>query len=237
MKKNIIIGLLVMFSFSSFAQNQLVMDANASLRELTQGFDKIAVSSTIKLIISQGTQIALAVSASDEKYKEEIKTIVKNGTLHIYTAGSTKWSRRSRNNIVYLSFKDISSLKASEASEVIILDTLSLKSFDVSLSGASRFSATFNAEQLQFDLSGASKATCSGYVKKISINCSGASDMNGFLLYADTAALDASGASDINIYVIKDLNAEASGASHISYKGKPEVANVKSSGVSKIMNQ
>jgi len=236
MKFFLIIGLFLAVGLSSSAQDQLVVDANASIRELTESFDKIVVSTNVKLIISQGDAIALAVSASEEKYKDEIKTVVKNGTLNIYITGSLKWNNKSRNHTVYLSIKDILSVNVSGASEVIALGVLTLNNCEINLSGASRFTAGFAAAQLIFDLSGASKANCKGNVKQVNIECSGASDMNGFFLYVEKANLQASGASDIRIAVSKEVNAEASGASHIYYKGKAGVTNVKASGVSKIIN-
>ena len=84
------------------------------------------------------------------------------------------------------------------------------------------------------DLSGASKANLQGSINHLNIECSGASDVNGYDLIADNAEVKASGASDIMLSVVNELNAEASGASHIYYKGKPTVMHVTASGVSKI---
>jgi Putative auto-transporter adhesin, head GIN domain len=238
MKKTILIACLVLFYGGGFAQDQLLMDGNASLREISGSFNKVAVSSNIKLILSQGDPIALAVSASSDKFKDDIKTVVKDGVLNIFIDGNMKWGNsRSRNNTVYLSFKNLTLIKASEAAEIIALGTLSLQKAQVALSGASKFTAAFKAGQLEFDLSGASKATCKGAVEELIISCSGASDMNGNALTAEKATLEASGASDISVSVNKEVYIEASGASHINYHGKPALLKVKASGVSKINNQ
>lgn len=237
MMKNFFIGLaFLFFQLSGSAQDQLVMDENASVRELNESFNKIAVSQNIKLIISQGNDIALAVSASQEKYKEDIKTVVKNGTLNIYSAGDSRWSNKSRNLTVYLSFKEIESIEASGASDVIVLGVLNLKKINIGLSGASKLKASFNVEVLMMDLSGASKTNMQGNVMQLNIECSGASDVSAYKLEAEKANVNASGASDIMITVTKELNAEASGASHIYYKGTATVTNVRAGGVSKIIH-
>lgn len=233
--KKLLMGLvLLLFQLNSHAQEQLVMDENASLRTLTESFDKIAVSNNIKLIISQGVETALAVSASQESFKAEIKTEVKNGTLNIFWTGDSRWNNKSKNPIVYLSFKEIQSIEVSGASTVNVMGVLALKKFNIALSGASKFSATLKTPILMMDLSGASKANLLGNVNQLNIECSGASDVNGYDLLADTVRVKASGASDIMLSIVNELNAEASGASHIYYKGKPAIMHVTASGVSKI---
>jgi len=237
MMKKLFIGLaFLLYHLSSFAQDQMVMDEHASVRELNEKFNKIAISQNIKLIISQGNDIALAVSASQEKYKDNIKTEVKNGTLNIYSGGDSRWSSKAQNLTVYLSFKEIESIEASGASDVIVLGVLNLKKINIGLSGASKLRASFKVELLMMDLSGACKANMQGNVVQLNIECSGASDVNGYKLEAEKANVNASGASDIMITVTKELNAEASGASHIYYKGNATVTNVREGGVSKILH-
>ncbi|MFZ4768729.1 MAG: head GIN domain-containing protein [Ferruginibacter sp.] len=234
--KKLLMGLvLLLFQLNSHAQEQFVMDENASLRTLTESFDKITVSNNIKLIISQGVETALAVSASQESFKAEIKTEVKDGILNIFWTGDSRWNNKSKNPIVYLSFKEIQSIEVSGASSVNVMGVLALKKFNIALSGASKFSATLKTPILMMDLSGSSKANLLGNVNQLNIECSGASDVNGYDLIAETADVKASGASDIMLSVVHELNAEASGASHIYYKGKPMVTHVIASGVSKIV--
>lgn len=235
MKKLLMVLVLLLFQLNSHAQEQFVMDENASLRTLTESFDKITVSNNIKLIISQGVETALAVSASQESFKAEIKTEVKDGILNIFWTGDSRWNNKSKNPIVYLSFKEIQSIEVSGASSVNVMGVLALKKFNIALSGASKFSATLKTPILMMDLSGSSKANLLGNVNQLNIECSGASDINGYDLIAETADVKASGASDIMLSVVHELNAEASGASHIYYKGKPMVTHVIASGVSKIV--
>ena len=91
----------------SYAQEQLVVDANAVPRNLTQSFNKIKISSNFKLVLSQAAEQGLALSASDNKYLEEIYTEVENNTLKVYSKGG--YSRRTRGMkvIVYVAFKEL----------------------------------------------------------------------------------------------------------------------------------
>ncbi len=84
------------------------------------------------------------------------------------------------------------------------------------------------------NLSGASDVTIGGTAPVVNISTSGASDVKGFDLITNICTSKACGASDINITVNSELNANASGASHIYYKGDGVIKDIQSSGNSTI---
>lgn len=234
MKKIIVLLFLGLASLqSATAQDQVVVDANAILRNVEKDFNKIKVSGSIKLVISQGNDIALALSASEDKYIVDIRTVVENNTLKISQAGDSWGSSKNRQLTVYLSVKELVEIQVAGAANVIGSGEIKTEKLKINLSGASQLRADLSVQMLTMDLSGASKAKLNGKAAMLDIECSGASDVNFFELDAETCNATASGASDMEINVSKELNATASGASHIFYKGGA-VANVKASGVSKI---
>lgn len=234
MKKIIVVCIFWLMQFTALAQDQLVVDANASVRELQGAFNKIKISGSIKVILNQSADVALAVSASEEKYKASLKTVVENNTLKIYWDGASNWSNKNRQLTVYVSFKELTEINASGASDIIVVGVLSSDKLQINLSGATNMKADINATQFTIELSGASEARLKGKASVLNVNCSGASDMNAYELSAESCNATASGASDLNITVNKEINAEASGASHIYYKGNAAVTNIKASGVSKV---
>ena len=84
------------------------------------------------------------------------------------------------------------------------------------------------------DQSGASDVTINGMVSSLTISASGASDTKGYDLVSDNCRAEASGASDISVTVNKELNAHASGASSINYKGEGVIRDLHSSGASSV---
>ena len=81
--KRLIVFLPLLFSVTFlFAQNTVVHDANAEVRNVT-GFHAIEVSNGIKLLITQGSSEAVAVSASAPDIRDRIKTKVENGKLYL----------------------------------------------------------------------------------------------------------------------------------------------------------
>ncbi|WP_462255466.1 head GIN domain-containing protein [Ferruginibacter sp.] len=233
--KKIIAGLfMVCFALFATAQKEIVNDANAEIREIDKSFNSIKISSGIDLFLSQSDNEAVAVSASENKYKEEIKTVVENNTLKIYYFGSRNWNKDKKNLRVYVSFKNLESIDASSACDIQVAGVIKVPSLLINMSGASGFKGAVDVTDLKIDLSGASDVTIKGIATSVRIESSGASDVSGYDLVADFCTAKVSGASDVNITVNKELNASASGASDISYKGDAVIKDKHTSGASSV---
>ncbi len=226
---------VLLFSASSmnlFAQT-VINDKNAQVKETTS-FTGIKVSGGIDVYLSQSNEYALAVSASDAKFRDNIKTEVVNGILNIsYNSGSLRFNE-DRKLRAYISFKTLESLEASGASDIIINETLKAQNLKLKLSGASDMKGNLKAENLIVDMSGASTVKIAGTVTNLKIDASGASDIKNYTLSADNCIATISGASDVKITVNKTISAKASGASSLYYKGNPERKEIESSGASSI---
>jgi hypothetical protein len=234
MKKIILLLVVMAFAYFARAQKALVNDANAEQRTLSGSFNSIKVSGGIDLYLSQFDTESIAVSASEDKYKEHIKTVIENNTLRIYYDGDRLWSSGNKKLKAYVSFKNLEKLQATGASDVQVAGTINTPSLQLEMSGASDFKGAVKTESLKLELSGASDATISGVTSSVYIHSSGASDFKGYDLVTDVCNAKASGASDIHITVNKELSADASGASDISYKGNAVVKDQHSSGASSI---
>lgn len=235
MKKLLFALVLILSSFITFAQKQFVVDANAEVREVSKTFNSIKVSGGIDIYLSQSDKEAIAVSASDDKIKAEIKTVIEDNTLKIFFEGD-KWRMGGRNKkmIVYISFKNLEKLEAAGASDVVVAGEIKVPSLKMVLSGASDFKGAVVTTSLSLDLSGASDVKISGVASNLDIESSGASDVKGFDLVTEICNARASGASDINITVNKELSAHASGASNIYYRGTGVIKEIHSSGASEV---
>jgi len=231
--KYIFILLLSAFSFHSFGQ-VIINDKNVEVRNVTS-FSGIKVSGAIDIYLSQSNDYALAVSASEEKFGENIKTEIINGILNIsYNGGGPRDFNGEKNLRAYISFKDLESIEASGASAININGILKINDLKLRLSGASDIKGEVAITNLILDISGASTVKINGNVTNLKVEASGASDVKNYDLVADNCIANISGASDIKITVNKSISAKASGASNLYYKGNPERKDVASSGASNI---
>lgn len=235
MKYSLTTLLAFILVFSAWAQKQLVVDEHAEIRPLTGSFTSISVSDGIDVYLSQSDDEAMAVSASEKKYADNIKTIIEGATLKIWYDGSNGW--RGKNLKVYISFKEIDRLSASGASDIIIAGTVKSPRLTLTLSGASSFRGNVETGDLVMDMSGASDVIISGNATMLDIENSGASDLKGSDLVVNVCNAKSSGASDVHITVTKELNVNASGASDVFYRGDAIVKTVHTSGASKVARQ
>lgn len=234
MKKILLSVAVLLATTFTYAQKTLVNDANAEQRTLNGSFNAIKVSGGIDLYLSQFETESIAVSASEEKYKANIKTVIENGELRIYYEGDKLWNTGHKKLKAYVSFKKLERLTASGASDVQVSGEISVPSLKIDFSGASDFKGAVKVNTLDIELSGASDAKISGTATEVSIHSSGASDVKGYDLITEVCSAKASGASDINITVNKELNVHASGASDIFYKGTAVIKDMHSSGASTV---
>ncbi|HTS44085.1 MAG TPA: head GIN domain-containing protein [Puia sp.] len=235
MKKLILFSLGMLIASMIWAQKNVITDPNAEVRPNLNGFHAIEVSNAIDLYLSQGNEETVAVSAKDVKYRDRIRTEVKNGVLKIwYDNNGWKWDNGNKKMKAYVSFKTLDRLNASGASDVAVDGTISGDRLDIGLSGASDFKGAVNVKELHMDQSGASDVTISGTATTLTIQASGASDVKGYNLVVDNCDAHASGASDIRVSVNKELNAHASGASSIYYRGTAVIRELHSNGASSV---
>ncbi len=234
MRKYFLVLTLMFFITAAQAQNDIVVDPNASARALVGNFNTIKVSSGIDIYLSQSDKISAAVSATDASSKEGIKTVVENGVLSIYYDGDKGWSKKNKKLRAYISFVDLKKIDAAGACDVAIVGLLTTESLDLKMSGACDFNGAVKVNTLNINLSGASDIRVSGTANTVNIISSGASDVKGFSLITDVCTVKVSGASDVNITVNKELTANATGASDVNYKGSAVIKDVYTSGASSV---
>lgn len=235
MKKFFVSVLAAVLMLSATAQKDIINDPNAEARVLSGSFTSIKVTGGIDLFLSEGDQEAIAVSASETKYRDAIKTEINNGQLRIYFEGEKSWnSWKNKNLRVYVAYKNLEKLEAAGACDVQVSGAIAVPSLQLNFSGASDFKGAVSVTDLKIELSGASDVTIKGTAQKVDIASSGASDVKGYDLTADYCTAKASGASDIHITVNKGLTAHASGASDIKYKGNAVIKEQHTGGASSV---
>ncbi len=233
MKKILSALVLGLTLICAHAQNEknIVIDANAELRNVS-GFNGIEVSGAIDLYVSQGTVDAVAISAGSEELKSRIRTEIKGTTLHIYFDGKGRnWKSWGNNKMkAYVTFKNIHKIEASGVCNVKVTGTIRQNDLSIEMSGASDFTGDLKAGRLRLEASGASDMKVSGTAESAEVEATGACNIRAYELKTNYCKVDASGASNVHITVNKELNADASGGSTVSYKGAGLIRNISSSG-------
>lgn len=234
MKRIYVAVALFFVTMAAQAQKFVISDANAEVRNVA-AFTGVRISSAIDLYISQGDEIGVAVSATDNRVRERIKTEVKDGVLRIWFDGNgwNDW-KGNKHMKAYVSVKTLEMIKADGACDVELMGRIKADRLSVDLGGASDLSGELDCRALDMDISGASDTKLKGNVGSISVRLNGASSIKGWGLVADFCEIEANGASSINVVVNKEMKVKASGASDINYRGEGVIREMKSSGASSI---
>lgn len=200
-----------------------------------KGFDRIEVKNGIDLFLVADDLESVAVSAREEEDRDRIVTRVNNGTLYIYydLKGGLRWPLNMKLK-AYVSFKSLKALSASGACNVFLEGKLRTDDFRLELSGASDFTGAIDVGRFEVEQTGGSDSRLTGKARSARMQIGGASEVKGFDLEVGEANVKATGASDVDLTVTGTLDADASGASDIRYKGKGVTRSVQSGTASSV---
>jgi hypothetical protein len=125
---------------------------------------------------------------------------------------------------VYVAAPSFRTIDVSGASNIVGENKLvSDETLDIELSGASEAKVDLKAPRINAEVTGASTITLTGETKDLNVIGSGASGAKCFELMTENTTVDISGASSAEVFASVKLDAQASGASEIKYKGTPAI--------------
>lgn len=238
MKKFLTLMLATTFAIVLYAQDKIVYDANAEKRTVGS-FHAIKVSHGIELLIKQGNEEAIAISAEEKAHRDAVKTEVVNGELRIYVDQSLeKWWRQLRAQgkkvKAYVSFKNLDQLDGSSGAKTTIDGTLTAGNISVDLSSGASLKGALKAEKFNINQSSGAVSNVVGSVQSLDVDVSSGAHFYGFDLAADKCTADASSGGKIQLSVNKEIVASASSGGGINYKGEAAVTTVSTSSGGKV---
>ena len=212
----------------SHAQNRKTVNGNNKVvtkeRE-TASFEGLRVSTGIDVYLKQGNKEAITVQA-DENLHEYILTEVQDGILRVYTEVNIRNAEEKR---VYVTMKEVRSIKTSSAGDVIGESAIKTDKIDLSASSAGDIKLEIYAGEIEADISSSGDITLEGEADILGADLSSAGNLNAFNLKVREADVSVSSAGDADIDVTEKLKANASSAGSIHYAGNPKQVDAHSS--------
>lgn len=188
-------------------------------------FTGLRVSTGIDVYLQQNDNVSIVVEA-DENLHEYIETEIRDGILHIYTEANIREAEMKR---VYVTMKEIRSLKTSSAGDIIGETSIKTDKIQLSASSAGNIKLEVYAKEIEADISSSGDVTLSGEADNLDARLSSAGDLNAYGLEVREADISASSAGDADISVSEKLQARASSAGDINYRGNPKYIDAHSS--------
>jgi hypothetical protein len=219
-------------------EKKLFVDPNAQKREVGN-FTGVKISGAIELIISQGAESTVAISAAEIEEVEKIETEVRGGILYIELKDrknwfSDQWNTMNKKYKAYISAPDIRSIESAGSGSIQIVGTIKTEILELVLAGSGNIKGSIDVEELQMEQSGSSNIRLSGKAVKAEFNCSGSGNLQSPDLIIDFCEVSLSGSGNADITVEKELSGSLSGSGNIRYKGNAEITEKSISGVGKI---
>jgi len=217
----IAVSLAISFSLTTWAQS------NSSLTS----FNRLDVSGAVSITLVQDSHNYIEPSV-EALLADDVKAEVKGEVLMIKPFGNSKNHEKPIN--IKLTYNQLNAIEASGAVRISSSNVLKSNMLELDFSGASKAEIETSVVTLNLDFSGATDVKLSGNTDVMQLEASGACKLDALDLMVKQADLECSGACHIDVNVAEKLTIDASGASMVSYKGSPSVADKKSSGASQI---
>jgi hypothetical protein len=185
-------------------------------------FSAIDAGGVVEVILQTGASQSVKVVA-DASVMDKIITEVKNEILYI-SSKDLKLKKNSEETKVYVTAVTLKALTAHGATDIAGESLIEAEEFGLDASGASSVKLNIDVDILRSKVSGASDVTLSGRAREHKIHVSGAGSLNAKSLVTEQADYMVEGASDAFLNVTGSLTGESKGASEVKYIGDPETS-------------
>jgi len=197
-------------------------------------FDAISASAGMNVIVTFGDPSEEIEVVADDNLHEVITTEVVAGTLKITSRASI---RRAESKDVYVSSGRLESIEVSSAANLRGNNAMKAGELDIEVSSAGDLFLEVEADAIDIEVSSSGEATLSGSADRLDLEVSSAGDLDAAELIVAYCDAEVSSAGDAYVNVTEELNAEASSAGHIRYKGDPKRKNIDSSSAGSVSSR
>lgn len=197
-------------------------------------FDEVELISLFDFEIIQDDDYSVRIEGDDNDLDDVY--LSQNGDELEIRYGKNKdwWRRRNRRDKikVFIRMPELEYLRVTGACDGEVRD-FSNEDFSLDIEGASKVWVNIDSKYLEADLAGASELILIGRGEDLEVDLVGASELDAFNYEVEDADINAIGASSAKVYASRELQASATGASKIRYRGSARVSS-NSAGLSSV---
>lgn len=190
-------------------------------------FKGVKAAEGIDVYLKKGTKESIKVEAIGTD-PENVITEVAGSYLKIHMADMR--GSRSRYDIkVYVEYVSLEKLSVSSAASIFSDGTIKTKTIELGASSAGEMKVSVEAEDVTISASSAGEIEVKGKCTNVTADASSAGEVDAYELESVSATAEASSAGSVQVNVSKNLNAQASTAGDVRYRGSPDKAITNSS--------
>jgi hypothetical protein len=196
--------------------------------EAITGFDKVDISYSFEVDISQGDTFSVVIRV-DDNLVEYLQVVKLGNTLQIGLEPNHP-DIRSATLQAEVTMPELAGLDLSGASHVTITGFKSAQALVVDAAGASHLRGDIEAGDLTFNLDGGSEVILTGSAENATITASGSAEINLSAFSVVDANVEVGGASQVTVNVSGRLDVDASNGAEVYYLGSPTLGTIEESG-------
>ncbi|SDL05435.1 Putative auto-transporter adhesin, head GIN domain [Catalinimonas alkaloidigena] len=207
--------------------------AQSREKRTIRSFSELEISGIYEVYLRQGNTESLELEA-DEDVMDKLITENKGDRLVLRMEHVRMNQYKNRKVKAYITCRRLDRIEMSGATHLQGETPLHTKALAIGISGAGDVRLEIDTESLEASISGAGDLRVTGRTGEQRVEISGAGDYKSYDLASRRAEVRVSGAGSANVTVSEEIDAHASGAGNVYYKGSPSRTNVKSSGAGSV---
>jgi hypothetical protein len=180
-------------------------------------FNTVRASNGLDVFITFGKSYSVEVEA-DENLQNVIRTEVSGGSLKIY---SEKNIRNEKAKNIRITVPSLEEIEASSAADVKCENVLETNRLTISASSAGEVRMEVKTKEIHVDASSSGSVELSGESLQLEADASSAGSIDAEKLQVKYCTVSASSAGSASVWASDEINAQASSAGTIRYKGDP----------------
>ncbi|HLT82342.1 MAG TPA: head GIN domain-containing protein [Cyclobacteriaceae bacterium] len=208
-----------MLVFAAYGQQSEVREVGS--------FRGIRAAEGVDVYLKKGDREAVRVEVGGNTELSHIVTEVSGDYLRIHVREGR--FRRNVNARVFVTYRDIDRISTSSAANVYSDGVLRARNLEIECASAASVEIDIEVNDLQVRVSSAGDVELEGKAGKADFSVSSAGEIDAYDLQVDVLSVEASTAGSAKVHVVKELNARASTAANIRYRGNPTKSRTDSS--------
>jgi hypothetical protein len=190
-------------------------------------FRGIRAAEGIDVYLRKGDKESVRVEVGGDTELSHVVTEVSGDYLRIHLREGR--FRRNVNARVFVTYRDINRISASSAANVYTEGVLQARTLEIECASAGSVELNVDIGELEVRVSSAGDVELEGKAGKGDFEVSSAGEIDAYDLSVDILSVEASTAGSAKVNVVKELNATASTAANIRFRGNPTKSRTDSS--------
>lgn len=183
-------------------------------------FTDIDVGTSIRVKLTQSNNHSIEVEA-EENILPYVITDISGNELHIHFKKGVS-IKANKPIIVHVSMADLQEIDAGSASSVTTTSLFKGDDLEVECGSSAQVEVEFEGNSVRADVGSAGRVELHGVVNSVDLEVSSAGVIDASDLKAKNAKVEANSAGSMSVYASERLDADASSAASIRYKGNPK---------------